>query len=179
MQIPNSMFVSTVLAVFARTMKIPATAIGEMQITGLLRELFGLLGATDEMADEYTAKVLRRWPPRKRPPVSESLRMFLDNRTSPGLLHKYEISPEDLVTTWNFDCLDDPSVLEAYSIGAKVDCEHHTKWLSGQDKETPAPEPLKHFATADDELADALSGDDNGPDNRETGRGEIDSLMEL
>ena len=68
MNVSNQVFVSTVLAIFARTREIPASAIGELQMTGVLRELFHELGATDDMAAEYTAKTLRRWPPGRRPP---------------------------------------------------------------------------------------------------------------
>lgn len=180
MNVSNQVFVSTVLAIFARTREIPASAIGELQMTGVLRELFHELGATDDMAAEYTAKTLRRWPPGRRPSMSGSLNAFLGNPVSPGLLHKYGISPEDLVTSWNFDSLDDPSTLEQYSIGASVDCEHHDKWQKNKDKKTARETSRKpvHYASADDELADAL-GETETADVPEEKSSEIDSLMEL
>lgn len=176
MNVPNSVFISTVLAIFARTREIPATALGELQVVGVLRELFETLGATEEMAAEYTNCFLRRLPPGRRPTVSGSLQAFLNNKVSPGLLHKYEITPDDLVTAWNFDCLDDPSTLEKYDIGASVACEHHTRWEKEKEQEkpfTPTRAPAV-YASADDELADAL-----GEEEPEEKNPEIDSLMEL
>jgi hypothetical protein len=45
-----------------------------------------------------------------------------------GLLHKYELSAEDLVSSWTFECLDDPTVMEKFNVGASVECEHHARW---------------------------------------------------
>lgn len=142
MNIPNSVFVSTVLSVFAKARNIPATALGEMQIAGVLRELFGVLGGNDELAAEYTSSVLRRQPCRKTVILSDALRRFMDNPVDHGLVHKYKITEDDLVTSWTFECLDDPSIMEKYSIGASVECEHHRNWK--KDKDRPSDEDDKH-----------------------------------
>ena len=174
MNVPNSVFISTVLAIFSRTREIPATSIGELQVIGVVRELFHTLGATDSMGSEYVNKVLRRLPPGVHPALSDSLQAFLDNKVSPGLLHKYKISPDDLVTSWTFDALEDPSTLESFSIGASVECEHHTRWEKRKNEEEQEKKVAVVHKSADDELADAL-----GEEKPEEKSGEIDSLMEL
>jgi len=174
MNVPNRVFISTVLAIFSRTREIPATSIGELQVIGVVRELFHTLGATDSMGSEYVNKVLRRLPPGVHPALSDDLQTFLDNKVSPGLLHKYDISPDDLVTSWTFDALEDPSTLESFSIGASVECEHHTRWEKRKNEEEQAKKVAVVHKSADDELADAL-----GEEEPEEKSGEIDSLMEL
>ena len=195
MHVSNGVFISTVLAIFARTRNVPATAIGELQIVGVLRELFGTLGATEDMAAEYVRIVLRRWPPKKRPRVPDSLQAFLDNKVSPGLLHKYDISPGDLVSSWNFDCLDDPTLLESCNLGASVECEHHSRWKKEQDREAAAqeqpdevpdeepPEEEPPEEEPPEDIPDAGNDERHetatpGPE-REVTQAELDSLMEL
>ena len=167
MRIPNKVFVSTVLAIFSRTRNIAASALGELQMSGVLRELFRTLGATDSMSDEYTAKVLRRQPPGPGRVISGSLQDFLDNPVDPGLIHKYGLTADSLVSTWNFDCLDDPSTMEPYSIGASVECEHHSKWKKDQEE--------RKLAAAEPEL-DEL---DLEPEPEPEPPGELESLMQL
>ena len=180
MNVPNSVFISTVLAIFSRTREIPASSIGELQVIGVVRELFHTLGATDSMGSEYVNKVLRRLPPGVHPALSGSLQAFLDNKVSPGLLHKYEISPDDLVNSWTFDALEDPSTLESFNIGASVECEHHARWAKRKDTEKPW-NPTRGPGTkfADDEPTTATL--DEVTETKEPGEksSEIDSLMEL
>ena len=178
MNVPNSVFISTVLAIFSRTREIPASSIGELQVIGVVRELFHTLGATDIMASEYAAKVLRRLPPGMHPVLSDGLKAFLDNKVSPGLLHKYDISPDDLVTGWNFECLEDPSTLESFSIGASVECEHHSRWEKRKAEKPWNPTRGPGTKFADDELAAAL-GEQTETEEPEEKSSEIDSLMEL
>ena len=96
--VSNDVFIKSVLAQFAKTRKLPASAVSEMQCAGVVRELFGTLGATDDMAMEYIHTVLGRMPAhaRKRIKPSESLLNFMDNRVDPGLLHKYHLARQTI-----------------------------------------------------------------------------------
>ncbi len=127
-RVTNWTFISTVLAVNAREHDIPATAVGEMRCAYLAHRLFDTLGGSESMVEEYVDKILRRQPPGARNAISSGLSAFLENPVDHGLLHKYELSAEDLVSNWTFECLDDPTIMEKFNVGASVECEHHTRW---------------------------------------------------
>ena len=145
--VSNDVFIKSVLAQFAKTRKLPASAVSEMQCAGVVRELFGTLGATDDMAMEYIHTVLGRMPPhvKKRVKPSEPLVNFMDNRVDPGLLHKYHLTPEELYINWTFDSLEDVSELEHLNLGTSVECEHHERWKHRKKEEEreAAQEPPK------------------------------------
>lgn len=156
--VSNQCFVSSVLKKFADMRNLPDTAVSHMQLAGVLRELFPILGATEEMADEYYSKVLRTLPPkyRERVVLSGSLQAFLGNRVSPGLLHKYGLTENDLYSTWNFENLEDVSTLEHLNLGANASCEHHSRWQQEQDEvsEYTAKSPYDESAAKlDDDFA--------------------------
>ena len=165
--VSNDVFIKSILAQFAKTRKLPASAVSEMQCAGVVRELFGTLGATDDMAMEYIHTVLGRMPAhaRKRIKPSESLLNFMDNRVDPGLLHKYHLAPEELYINWTFDSLEDVSELEHLNLGASVECEHHERWKhrKKEDEREAAKEPTP-----------------KKQDAPEVGKpSEVDSLLEL
>ena len=134
--VSNQCFISSVLKKFADVRRLPDSAVSHMQLMGVVHELFEELGANDEMAGEYHDKVLRTLPPkyRERVALSGSLRTFLGNRVSPGLLHKYGLTENDLYSTWNFENLEDVSTLEHLDLGASTYCEHHSRWRKEQDE---------------------------------------------
>lgn len=140
--VSNDVFIKSVLAQFAKARNLPATAVSEMMCAGVVKELFGVLGATEEMAMEYVHSILGRMPLKMRSQIkiSEGLANFMANRVSPGLLHKYRLTPDELFVNWNFDSLDDISTLERLNLGASVDCEHHDKWKKAQEAERKAAE---------------------------------------
>ena len=135
--VSNDVFIKSVLAQFAKARNLPATAVSEMMCAGVTKELFEVLGATEEMALEYIHSILGRMPlkMRSRIKISEGLSNFMANRVSPGLLHKYNLKPDELFVNWNFDCLDDVSTMERLNLGASVECEHHEKWKKAQKEE--------------------------------------------
>lgn len=141
--VSNDVFIKSVLAQFAKARNLPATAVSEMMCAGVVKELFGVLGATEEMAMEYIHSVLGRMPlkMRTRIKISDGLSNFMANRVSPGLLHKYRLKPDELFVNWNFDSLDDVSTLEKLDLGASVKCEHHDRWKKAQETERKAAEP--------------------------------------
>lgn len=136
-RVTNWTFISTVLAINAREHDIPATAVGEMRCAYLAHRLFDTLGGSESMVEEYVDKVLRRQPPGALSAISSGLSAFLDNPVDHGLLHKYELSAEDLVSNWTFECLEDPTIMEKFNVGASVECEHHARWKKSK-KDTEA-----------------------------------------
>ena len=170
--VTNQTFISSVLKKFADSHELPDTAVSRMQLAGVLRELFNDLGATDDMADEYCSKVLRTLPPAYRAKLilSDGLQNFLDNKVSPGLLHKYELGADDLYSTWTFENLEDVSTLEHVNLGASTRCEHHSRWKQEERRSKKALDD--EFARKHDLDLELLHVP--GPKKKET-----DALLEL
>ena len=131
LSINNQIFMSTMLGINARKHRIAATAMGQMQITGIARQLLRELGGDEDICDEYYLKVLKSQPANKPNPLSARLSEFLRRYVSPGLIHKYNLKTSDIRFKWNFDSLDDTSEIDHIS-NSSVNCEHHDRWKKEQ-----------------------------------------------
>lgn len=131
----KKVFVSTVLANFARANSVPASATGELRMACLLRDLFLELDVPDtRLTTTYIILVLKHQEFGRNPVLPQNLAQFLDEPTPPELLRKYGITPDSLVSHWNYDCLEDSSAMETGNVGASVECEHHQKWKTDSKK---------------------------------------------
>jgi len=139
--INNQAFISTLLKINAKKHRIPATAMGEMQITGIAREILRELGGDEDICDEFYLAVLKIQPPKNPRPISPRLTEFLRRQVSPGLIHKYKLTAADIRFKWNFSNLDDTSEMDHIS-NSSVNCEHHDRWK--KEQEQAAAEAKRH-----------------------------------
>lgn len=131
--VSNQAFISTLLCITAKKHRMPATAIGEMQVSSIARQIIRNLGGDEDMGDEFYLTVLKPHHTKSNP-ISHRLDEFLNRQVSPGLLHKFNLSPSDIRTTWNFDDMCDPTVMDGISNSA-LECDHHSIWQKEQKKQ--------------------------------------------
>ena len=104
---------------------------GQMQITGIARQLLREIGGDEDICDEYYISVLKSQPPNRPNPLSPRLSEFLRRQVSPGIIHKYNLKATDIKFKWNFDSLEDTSEIDHIS-NSSVNCEHHDRWKKEQ-----------------------------------------------
>lgn len=126
---------------------------GQMQITGIARQLLREIGGDEDICDEYYIKVLKSQPPNKPNPLSPRLSEFLKRQVSPGLIHKYNISTTNIRFRWNFDNLEDTSEMDHIS-NSSVNCEHHDRWKKEQAREEAEAKKQKEEQVNEPDLSD-------------------------
>lgn len=135
LHITNHMFISTVLRNFATCNHIPDNALGEMQMAGVLRELFHTLKWPSSLCDAYLLTVLNKRAIHLHLKPSDELSAFMMAETPIKFLHRYHISEDILVNNFDFTMLEDCTTIDEVE-NASLNCEHHEKWKRNADHST-------------------------------------------